>query len=64
MHAGQFGTLEEVLNHYNTAPASPAGHSELEPLRLSERETAQLIAFLRTLSGPVAADARWLAPPP
>jgi cytochrome c peroxidase len=64
MHAGQFATLEAVLRHYNTAPAAPAGHSELEPLRLSEREAAQLIAFLRTLSGPVAADARWLAAPP
>ena len=33
MHAGQFTTLEEVLNHYNTAPEAPAGHSELEPLK-------------------------------
>jgi cytochrome c peroxidase len=63
MHAGQFATLEEVLQHYSTAPAAPAGHSELEPLRLSERETAQIIAFLRTLSGPVEADPRWLAAP-
>ena len=63
MHAGQFATLEDVLDHYSTAPASPAGHSELEPLRLSESETAQLIAFLHTLSGPVEAEARWLAAP-
>lgn len=63
MHAGQFATLDEVLAHYNTAPAAPAGHSELEPLKLSAREIGQLIAFLRTLSGPVAADPRWLQPP-
>ena len=63
MHAGQFATLADVLEHYNTAPAALAGHSELEPLGLSERETGQLIAFLHTLSGTVAADAQWLRPP-
>jgi cytochrome c peroxidase len=63
MHAGQFATLEDVLAHYNTAPSAPAGHSELEPLGLSEWEIGQLIAFLRTLSGPIAADPRWLAAP-
>jgi cytochrome c peroxidase len=64
MHAGQFATLGAVLAHYNTAPAAPAGHSELKPLDLSPEETAQLIAFLKTLSGPLDADARWLAAPP
>ncbi len=34
--------------------AAPAGHSELEPLGLSEQELAQLVAFLKTLSGPLA----------
>ena len=63
MHAGQFAGLDEVLAHYNSAPASPAGHSELEPLHLSDQEIAQLSAFLRTLSGPVAADPQWLAAP-
>ena len=38
MHAGQFATLREVLEHYNRAPAAPAGHSELKPLNLSEQE--------------------------
>ena len=33
MHAGQFGTLREVLDHYNRAPDAPAGHSELKPLQ-------------------------------
>lgn len=51
MHAGQFATLREVLEHYNQAPAAPAGHSELRPLGLSERELAQLEAFLHSLSG-------------
>ena len=51
MHAGQFGTLAEVIEHYNRAPKAPAGHSELNPLRLSAREQRQLEAFLRSLSG-------------
>ena len=63
MHAGQFATLEEVLNHYNTAPEAPAGHSELEPLNLTEQQIAQIIAFLKTLDGPIDADPRWLAAP-
>lgn len=63
MHAGQFATLEEVLNHYNTAPEAPAGHSELEPLNLSEKQLAQIIAFLKTLDGPIDADLKWLNPP-
>lgn len=55
MHAGQFTTLEEVIAHYSTAPAAPAGHSEIHPLNLSQAEMQQLIAFLGTLSGPVNA---------
>jgi cytochrome c peroxidase len=55
MHAGQFATLREVLHHYNRAPEAPAGHSELEPLGLTEVELEQLEAFLHTLSGPVVA---------
>jgi cytochrome c peroxidase len=51
MHAGQFSTLSEVIEHYSRAPESPAGHSELEPLRLSAQERRQIEAFLRSLSG-------------
>ncbi|NJO82054.1 MAG: hypothetical protein HC828_04145 [Blastochloris sp.] len=51
MHAGQFATLRAVLDHYNQAPAAPAGHSELRPLALRERELAQREAFLHSLSG-------------
>jgi cytochrome c peroxidase len=63
MHAGQLATLEEVLNHYNTAPEAPTGHSELEPLNLSEEQIAQIIAFLKTLDSPVNAEPRWLTSP-
>lgn len=63
MHAGQFDTLEEVLNHYNTAPEASAGHSELEPLHLSEKQIEQIIAFLKTLDSPINADPKWLTKP-
>jgi len=63
MHAGQFSTLAEVLEHYNRAPAAPAGHTELKPLGLSRAELHQLEAFLRTLSGGVAAPAKYLTAP-
>lgn len=51
MHAGQLATLADVLAHYNDAPAAPAGHTELKPLKLNKKELAQLDAFLRSLSG-------------
>jgi cytochrome c peroxidase len=63
MHAGQLATLEAVLRHYSTAAAAPAGHSELEPLDLTAEEIDQIIAFLHTLDGPVAAAPEWLRPP-
>ncbi len=63
MHAGQFETLEVVLDHYNKAMQAPAGHSELEELNLTEEELNQIIAFLKTLSGPLAVEAKWLGPP-
>ena len=50
MHAGQIATLAGALDHYNRAPKAPAGHSELEPLRLSAQEQRQLEAFLRSLT--------------
>lgn len=63
MHAGQFATLGDVLEHYNRAPAAPAGHTELKPLGLSATELRQLEAFLRSLSGGVSAPAKFLSAP-
>ncbi len=63
MNAGQFQTLDEVLAFYNRAPEAPVGHTELNPLNLSQTEMAQLIAFLKTLSGPLATSPEWLGPP-
>jgi cytochrome c peroxidase len=63
MHAGQFASLEDVVRHYSDAPAAPAGHTELKPLHLSVDEQRQLVAFLRTLTGPLTAPAGYLAAP-
>ena len=67
MHAGQFATLEEVLRFYSTleGAAGRSHHQEqvLVPFELSERDTADLLAFLGSLTGP-GPDPRWLVPPP
>ena len=63
MHAGQFVTLAQVLVHYNRAPAAPGGRTELRPLGLDAAELRQLEAFLRTLSGGIAAPAKYLTAP-
>ena len=63
MHAGQFPTLRGVLRHYNHAGDGPVGHTELEPLGLSQKELAQLEALLRALSGPLAVPPELLRPP-
>ena len=52
MHAGQIGTLEDVIAHYAAAPEAPAGHSELRPLDLDEQKRRQIEAFLRSLADP------------
>ena len=63
MHAGQLARLEDVVAHYDRAPAAPAGRSELRPLGLSAVERRQLVAFLRTLRGALAAPAGFLRTP-
>ncbi|MCV2366893.1 cytochrome-c peroxidase [Roseateles oligotrophus] len=67
MHAGQFKTIAEVINHYVKAPAAVIGRSELssaakgragtpserQPIQLNEQEIKDLADFLATLSGPI-----------
>jgi cytochrome c peroxidase len=66
MHAGQMGTLEEVIRFYSTHEGRvDAGHHRetiLEPLRLDEGQIRDLIAFLESLSGSDPA-ATWMQPP-
>lgn len=67
MHAGQFATLEAVIEHYVLAPESTPvttarghGHgsgSELQPVALTDGERRDLARFLGTLSSPVAQGA-------
>lgn len=64
MHDGQFATLEDVLRHYNEPPPAAVGHGELEPLGLSDDELDAILAFLRSLDGPIDAPKRFLRPPP
>jgi cytochrome c peroxidase len=65
MHGGHFQTLEEVVRFYSTLNEQPTvGHREemLEPLGLSDREVANLVAFLRSLTGE-SLPPRLLGPP-
>ena len=63
MHAGQVTSLEQVVAHYSSAPRAPFGHSELKPLHLSATEQRQLVAFLKTLTGPLQAPPGYLDAP-
>ncbi|MEO8856076.1 MAG: cytochrome c peroxidase, partial [Burkholderiaceae bacterium] len=63
MHAGQFSTLAQVVQHYAASPKAVLGHSELtqpgerradrQTIRLTQDEIKDLVAFLATLTGPV-----------
>lgn len=63
MHAGQFATLNDVVQHYASSPKAIIGHSELarpgekhaqrQSIRLSADDVKDLAAFLGTLTGPV-----------
>jgi cytochrome c peroxidase len=53
MHDGRFTSLEEVIRFYSELPGEPrVGHREdfLFPLALTDREVADLVAFLRALT--------------
>lgn len=52
MHDGRFKTLEDVVNFYNKGGVKNPHQDELIlPLELTDEEKANLVAFLRTLSG-------------
>jgi cytochrome c peroxidase len=55
MHSGQFATLEEVIDFYNNGGGTPVTGTRdplLLPLGLSAAEGADLVEFLKSLSGP------------
>lgn len=53
MHAGQFDSLQQVIEHYNAAQIAVIGHNEAKPLQLRRVEKRQLEAFLNALNGPI-----------
>jgi len=60
-HNGSLETLEQVVEHYRNPPDAP--NHELPALDLSDAEARQLVAFLKALSAPIAADPSWLSAP-
>lgn len=63
MHAGQFATLGQAVEHYARSPKAAVGHSELaqpgerhegrQTVRLSASDVQDLAVFLGSLTGPV-----------
>ena len=52
MHDGQYATLEEVVEHYDRGGDDPDHLSRnIAPLGLSAQEKADLVSFLRSLTG-------------
>ncbi|MDD1782670.1 photosynthetic protein synthase I [Enterovibrio sp. ZSDZ35] len=52
MHNGMFSTLEEVIAFYNQGGGKDRNKdSRLKPLNLSQKEQAELVSFLKSLSG-------------
>ena len=63
MHAGQLDTLTQVIDQYNRTPPAMIGHNEAKPINLNKMEMQQIEDFLLSLSGPIAADPKWLKEP-
>jgi cytochrome c peroxidase len=64
-HSAQLRTLGDVVTFFNQGGATggTTGKKEIRALNLTLDEQADLVAFLRTLTGP-GPSAELLAPPP
>lgn len=52
MHDGSLKTLEEVVEHYDKGGiANPALDPDMKPLKLTPQESADLVAFMKALTG-------------
>jgi cytochrome c peroxidase len=57
MHDGSLPTLEAVVAHYDRGGEDrPSKSRSIVPLGLSAGDQADLVAFLRTLTSPVASN--------
>jgi len=63
MHAGNLKNLAEVLQHYNLVPRAPIGHTDLLPIKLSDKELKQVEKFLHSLSSPLVTAPEFLLAP-
>ncbi len=54
MHDGAFGSLSQVIDHYNKGgdPANKSQDPLIRPLNLTDREKSDLEAFLKSLTDP------------
>ena len=50
MHQGQFATLEDVVRHYASIELAGLPETVLAPFEATEEDTADLVAFLRSLT--------------
>jgi hypothetical protein len=65
MHTGQLTALDQVMAFFDRGGDRPGGYpgtNELAPLGLSDRERADLVAFMGALAGPGPAAALRMAP--
>jgi len=52
MHDGSLKTLEEVMDHYNKGGTpNPALDPDMKPLNLTPEESADVVAFMKALTG-------------
>jgi cytochrome c peroxidase len=52
MHDGSLKTLEEVVEHYDKGGnPNPALDPDMKPLKLTKQESADLVAFMKALTG-------------
>jgi len=52
MHDGSFATLEEVVDHYDKGGnPNPSLDVDIKPLKLTPQEKADLVAFMKALTG-------------
>lgn len=64
MHAGQYASLRDVIEHYNTPPPARFRRSELFlQVDLTETEMDMLEAFLKSLDSDIISDRKYLKSP-